>query len=246
VYLADLHQELQELRQTEDTIGTYPYFDDPYFDDAFYAVHETVRQLMDNGVLYLPPEGSCEFEFTQRVLQLVEAERRVQPFTEDDLDNIVCVQAELRLMRSLEFDESGFEIEKPLGSIILFDAYGEPYAYEKSSGIRSAYAWREAEVPTQYGVQWVPKDCFLDVQYSDEDGSADYAPRERLLVPPHRTVENIKFLRFSTAGLPLEVREQAARLATGSSTNDKLRDNMIEAVSFIPRQVGERVCRLLG
>ena len=196
------------------------------------------------------PQESA-YRLTRLTGKLLATHSGVQPapsLVNDPVDYIgqtACFEAELRLMRSLDFHTSPAIINpchRP--AIIYFDARDQPYAYEKASGNPIAYAWRDARISTANGPCWVPANSFLAMQYADKRLVEEHTGA-RLIALHNPNLKQVDFLRFSTHCLPQLIRRCLSVYGASNAQTSKLNQNITAANQFTPEHVAHRAYRLL-
>lgn len=234
---------LQELRveDYEETYGINP-------ETAILSTLALCNSIINYGSI-TPKETEPVFELTERTVEYALRHDRIEPSQDLNLDDHACLEAEPRLLRSLAWHD-GPEASR-LGArnntkpaAIFFDSMGEPFAYQKASGLSTAYVWRSCTIDLQHARYHLPADCFITLTYPP-------AEDPRLLYQEHSLVAfeaipqqaSVDLLRFSTFGLANTVRLEGAR--TTVERAEKLSEQLPLIARTSPYSIGERVQQLL-
>lgn len=228
----DLRYSMRTVAATSDWIG--------------YAF-ELSRELLtsDHTFPVLPPP---EFELTRRTLEFA-AKRGTpeMPLHEPKMDNVICPEIELRFERSLAWYESGAEpVRSHKAAAVLFDAAGEPFAYQKSSGLSTAFVWRGTHFDTAAGRRWLPAGSIVRPVYHEyaQGAGPQWTNTGVGLTGLRRPrLDDVVFVRFSTCLLPSDLRKPFLRL--GVQQTEKLEDDLTPAVELDERTVASRVAALM-
>lgn len=178
--------------------------------ETIYSDFEYANRIANSPANALQTLGPV-FELTQRAMETAASDNRIEAvgaYMEMLEDG--CLEAEPRLARSLNRharprpNTNDYPV-----AVVLYDTQGEPYAYQKTSGHQTAYAWRSAQVPTQDGEKYVPGDSFLKVNFGESEPREAYrgdrlglvALTSQLFIP-----QTIELVRFSRNVLPEDVR----------------------------------------
>ncbi|MGF7228802.1 MAG: hypothetical protein ACQR33_02340 [Candidatus Saccharibacteria bacterium] len=191
----------------------------------------------------------ADFPLTRKSLAFAHAKRKAPiPAGDYYLGDIACIEAELRVLRSLSWHEKMPHVEdidvchKPAS--ILFDAAGKPCGYQKASGLPLTYIWRNSDVRTEAGVYRLPADSFVELIYAiGEDPRECYVGKSLIALENARLPQDITFLRFSTASLTIAIQTRGANAVADRAP--KLYENVNELAQFEPRLIGNRVRKLL-
>jgi hypothetical protein len=204
--------------------------------------------------------GHVRFAFTKKLLY---GDATNMPVG-DSLDHAerACFQAETRLLRCLERYESGIKDKKSskLPSAVWFDDDG-PFAYQKTDGLNTAFAWRTGVLKTHTQAYTVPAGAIFEPVFGHISmGSVAYTedPRWDLWNDTDRTVliamrsvtpDNARFLRYTTHYLPASLRTYAhtrgVEVASSGRRNTSLHNYIEPAGRLSNAQLGRRVGALL-
>ena len=250
-YLHELDADLCAVSHNiliQEEVGHYK---ERYVTDPEHAINATLT--LANTILDYTIVGdvrsttSPHFALTRKVLRHIDDEELIG-ISEVDISNGACLEAELRLLRSLWLQEphprprEGRRDYMP--AAILTDINGEPCAYQKSSGVPSAYFWRESVMRTDNGPCIVPADCFVSLNFEPgEDPRHRYSDMDLLHYERITLSSDAEFLRFSTASLRASVRLRGAVIA--SKRYGRLRTHLPEMRTFSAERIGERVRALI-
>ncbi len=250
-YLHRLDSELFEFGYNDDPQLHIEDYEKAYDIDPEAAILATLA-LCNSVISYghiLPKVSDPVFELTERTIEYALCSDRIEPSQDLSLVEHACLEAEPRLLRSLAWHD-GPEASR-LGArnntkpaAIFFDSMGEPFAYQKASGLSTAYVWRSCTIDLQHAQYRLPADCFITLTYPP-------AEDPRLLYQEHSLVAfeaipqqaTIDLLRFSTFGLANTVRLEGAR--TTVERAQKLAEQLPLIARTSPYGISERVQRLL-
>lgn len=207
----------------------------------------------------VPHADEPAFSFTRRALSLARhpTEERMPPYekSEDSSDEdfpydflqLACFQSELFLSQSLGLHDSSRPLPpkaKRQHAVVLCDPEGVPFAYEKMTGTRIAYAWRDSHLATQAGTYFVPADSFFRITHGEYWAPRDSNVRLELLEHDAQPA-NAHFLRFSSMGLP-DLLHRAAVATTARLENAELLPHAHSAAMLTQSTVGRQVMNLFN
>lgn len=162
-----------------------------------------------------------------------------------------CLEAELRLVRSLEFHKSWRTPDRNhRPGAILFDENDKPFAYQKSSGDPTAYVWRDGILRTREGRCFLPASSFVELEYTGTDDPMERFGGAGLLSLKGFEHDAVRFLRFSTRLFSPRLAHYALLGATiheyeNGGSAEKLQANLAQASKFDNRYVAEQIHTLL-
>lgn len=187
-----------------------------------------------------------QFPLTDKALRFSNLPEPRARITTADLGDVACLEAELRLWRSLRKSEHGSlpPSNNNYPAAILYDAEGEPCGYQKSNGIASAYIWRDAAIRTERGPIYAPGDSFVTIEYgAGDDPRALFTGIGFVALNRVLPTTNLTLLRYSTASFPPNIRMVAHDSVL--QRESKLKENLYEGANFKPKQVANFVAKLL-
>jgi hypothetical protein len=125
-----------------------------------------------------------------------------------------CLATELQCVRALMCNAAGDIRPDAWQAIAVVDGDGQPLAYAKNSGLRTAISLRQMVYETRYGPERIPAGAIFELDWTEPVVAAVTKYKASLVVVDH----NIRlccagFLRFSTIALPPPVRKAAADIA---------------------------------
>lgn len=185
-----------------------------------------------------------------RALSVVEVYGAKLEAFNGSVDAFACYGSELRFERSLAWLETG---EAPMSAhrpaVVLYDVEDRPCAFQKASGLPTAYVWRDCVMPTEEGEQWVPAGMIVAPRYTT-DPNEDLGPGPQVDHPGKGLISlrdeipiKVELLRPSTAYLPGALRR--SYLKVGVLETYKLAVNLSATCRLTDKSVGKRVGRLL-
>jgi hypothetical protein len=232
--------------------GCLSYGADYVEEEALYtfARAETIisgrAPVSDDRRPRLPPHSPL----TRAALALAERPDRPRE-PEEDINDVGCLAAELYLMRSLGFLASGAKPDpNHHPAAVLFDRAGEPFAFLKSSGLRTAYAWRDALMAAGDHDTFIPRNSWIRPQYGDAHPLLQGLGGKglvRLVTRP----DYVEFVRHSANLLPPPIPYFAYIGATARDPTQrdpdrsKLQENLYAAVRLNPDHIASQVHALL-
>lgn len=136
------------------------------FPKPFYSILDEASILVTIGPFEGANPNVARFAYTRTLVRL---EGLATPIGSPRDHG--CLQAELLHARSLVWHAKG---ETPKAdhrpAAVLFDIYGQPFAYLKSLGEpNTAISWRQATFSTQAGAREVPANSLIRLVYDDSD-----------------------------------------------------------------------------
>lgn len=162
-----------------------------------------------------------------------------------------CLEAELRLVRALEFHKSRrLPDRNHRPGAILFDEDDKPFAYQKSSGDPTAYVWRDGILRTREGRRFLPASSFVELEYKGTDDPMERFVGAGLLSLKGFEHDAVRFLRFSTRLFSSRLAYYALLGATiheyeDGGSAEKLHANLAQASKLDNRYVAEQIHALL-
>jgi hypothetical protein len=228
-------------------------------------VHDESLALLWNGARHIPVAAPSA-EITRKTIELADHPNGIPPIEElsdqdrtslrkedptseslhfeTPLDAIACLEAEPRLARSLAKRYTGQSERYP--ACILYDAAGEPFAYQKGNGMPLAFTWRDGYIGTSGGPRWVPRDSIIRTLYEPGHDPRDAYAGETLLAIKNPRIQAAHFLRFTAASwlpatLALEAAESGCERVKSLGTVDAQIATLLTG-----QRLGERVLPLLG
>ena len=176
---------------------------------AFTALghsHAVIRQA-DRHIL---PRGRVA-ALTRRTLAVTAlAGTSLRPELDDELDNC-CLGAELKFVHGLEYHGLGKQPDPDHdAALILHDAQGEPFAYQKAVGEPNAYVWRDGLMRTRAGLRQLSAGSIV-VPIYDRDSKGRPPPQEKfagagLVGITGCVADDVVFMRFSLEVFPERIR----------------------------------------
>jgi hypothetical protein len=263
-----LHQDLVPHIADSPPLGDKQHYDSAFRNRALYYPDSGTTLLYDTFTL----ANAVVKNFTEAQEPPLTALGRVaidtaklpsRPYVIDDIGDEACFQAELRLQRSLAFDLNKLNSPNTKdpspseashgASAVVFDAEGEPFAYQKASGIPSAYAWCDGVLNTESGQFFIPGSSFFGLDYDTEadDPCNNYAGAGLVSLEHAPQPNAVHFMRFATNLLPSAVARAAHRQVIeeaeifGRPHLFKLEDNIPAADAMTPEAIRDDVYELL-
>ena len=259
--MTDLYTGGEYLRQLDSELFAFGYNDSPqlriedyevaYDIDPEASVLSTLA-LCNSVVSYgyiLPRPDEPVFELTERTIEHALHHDRIEPSSNHTLSETACLQAEPRLLRSLSWHD-GPEAERLGGrnnvkpAAVYFDNNDEPFAYQKASGLGTAYVWRACTVDTEVARYRLPADCFITIDYPPaEDPRFFYLGHSLVTFEKMPRQATIDLLRFSTLSLGKTVRLEGA--STAIERDEKLAEQLPALAETSSDDISLRVQQLL-
>jgi hypothetical protein len=250
-YLYQLDSELFEFGHGDNPPLNIRDYEESYDIDPEAAILGTLA-LCNSVISYghiFPKADEPMFGLTERTIEHALCYDRIEPSKDLSLTEFACLEAEPRLLRSLAWHDGpeadhlgGHNNIKP--AAIYFDTSGEPCAYQKASGVSTAYVWRACTVEVQGMRYRLPADCFIHIEYPPADDPRFFYPERSLVafenMPQQATID---LLRFSTFGIGKALRLDGAR--TTIERAGKLAEQLPSLARTSPYAIGERVQQLL-
>lgn len=251
-YLHQLDSELFEFgyNDTDQELRIEKY-EESYDIDPEAAILSTLA-LCNSVISYghiFPRTDEPAFELTERTLEHALRHDKIEPSKDLVLSEYACLEAELRLLRSLSWHDGpeanhlgGHNNTKP--AVIYFDTNGEPCAYQKASGIGTTYVWRPCTIEVQQVRYRLPADCFINIEYPPDNDPRFFYPDRSLVafdtMPQQATVD---LLRFSTFSLDRAIRYEGARATVERA--GKLAEQLPSLTRASSYTISDRVHQLL-
>jgi hypothetical protein len=176
---------------------------------AFAALdfsHAVIKQADQR----ISPKGRVA-TLTRRTLAMTAfARTSLQPELDKALDDC-CLGAELKFVHGLEHHRLKRRSQPDhVAALILHDAAGEPFAYQKAIGYPYAYVWRDSSMRTRAGLKRLLAGSIVRPIY-DRDSCGQLPPHEKfagvgLIGITGCVADDVEFKRFSVEVFPEKIR----------------------------------------
>lgn len=230
---------------------SHPYVDPKtvydYIEDFTHQPEEQINSLFEKCKLVVRQPVSNivppQLPLTKRAYDFgVVTEPKAQ-ISSAELSQHICLEAEPRLWRSITLLQRERRARE-LPAAILFDIDDEPCGYQKHNGAPAAYFWRDAIVSTDAGNRMVPGDSFINFDYPpDGDPRLAYSALDLVALRKTLPTKNMSFMRFSSANLPTDIREEAFGCVIAGQ--EGLAEYEDETITFTPEDVRDAVVSFL-
>lgn len=173
-----------------------------------------------------PDRDHMKFTLTQRALGFAATcPPELYPTIGEPI-HTACLESELFFARSLAWHGSQNTTQTDhQAALVLRDTQGRPFAYQKASGLPTAYTWREATIAAAQKNVRVPAGAIIRYVYDEEMANTgpayiDYvgtglaAPAD--LQPPR----DVEFIRLTIESLPTVLREKSVELGVWEGQSD--------------------------
>lgn len=230
--MTDLYTGSEYLYQLDSELFTFGHGDANPLDrkeyEASYDIdpEATILETMAlcNSVIsygrIFPRPTEPVLELTERTLEHALHHDRIEAMRSRILSDHACLEAELRLLRSLAWHDGpeadhlgGYNNITP--AVIYLDAAGDPFAYQKASGHDTAYVWRACTIEVEEARYRLPADCFITIEYPPADDPRFFYRGHSLIAFENMPqLARLDLLRFSTFSIDKALRIEGARTTT--------------------------------
>lgn len=195
------------------------------------------------------------FKFTRHMLELALRLGTASMPDEAIARDLGCPRAELHFASSLAWhdrrqtDEDRASSQNHRSAAIHFNTEDRPFAYEKASGLTTAFVWRSSYYRSQAGLRWLPASSIVHFVYDAKSEAASHGlgtkyPGKGLLDLRDATPAlDVQFVRLGASLLPKIIRE--ALLDQGIKARANLAPHRETARKITGRRVAWHVRRLM-
>jgi hypothetical protein len=196
---------------------------------AFSHSHAVIKQAKR----HIAPRGRVSVLTRRTLAMTVFAGTSARPELADVLDNC-CVGSELKFVHGLEFHHLN-KRPRPghAAALILHDAKGNPFAYQKAVGYPFAYVWHDGLMRTHAGLRFLPAGSIVRPIYN-RDSRGQPPPHEKfagsgLVGITGCVADEVEFMRFSLEVVPQKIRTAALLDASAPGAYEEYRHHVSES-----------------